>query len=108
MNPDKLLEAFHEFFRENSVHWLKLFQYREAVPQLLLRAFLERVLNGVGRIEREYGLGRQPVDLLLLWPRPTGMQRIVIESKILRGSLDKTLGTGLAQTVGYREWWAVA
>ena len=27
LNLGKLLEAFQEFFRENSEHWLKLFQY---------------------------------------------------------------------------------
>ena len=47
LNPDKLLEVFQEYFRENSEHWLKLFQYQEAGPQLL-QAFLQRVLNGGG------------------------------------------------------------
>ena len=103
LNLDKLLEAFQEFFRENSEHWLKLFQYREAGPQLLLQAFLQRVLNGGGRIEREYGLGRQRVDLFIRWPRPGGQQRFVIECKILRGRLDKTLEKGLPQTAGYMD-----
>ena len=101
LNLGKLLEAFQEYFRENSEHWLKLFQYREAGPQLLLQAFLQRVLNGGGRIEREYGLGRQRVDLFIRWPRPGGQQRFVIEGKILHGSLDKTLEKGLPQTAGY-------
>ena len=65
LNLDKLLEAFQEYFRENSEHWLQLFQYQEAGPQLLLQAFLQRVLNGGGRIGREYGLGRQRVDLFI-------------------------------------------
>ena len=99
----KLLEAFQEYFRENSEHWLKLFQYQEAGPQLLLQAFLQRVLNGGGRIEREYGLGRQRVDLFIRWPRPGGEQRFVIECKILRGSFDKTLEAGLPQTAGYMD-----
>ena len=103
LNLDKLLEAFQEFFRENSEHWLKLFQYQEAGPQLLLQAFLQRVLNGGGRIEREYGLGRQRVDLFIRWPRPGGQQRFVIECKILYGSLDKTLEAGLPQTAGYMD-----
>ena len=101
LNLDKLLEAFQEYFRENSEHWLKLFQYQEAGPQLLLHAFLQRVLNGGGRIEREYGLGRQRVDLFIRWPRPAGEQRFVIECKILHGSLDKTLEKGLPQMAGY-------
>ena len=103
LNLDRLLEAFQEYFRENSEHRLKLFQYREAGPQLLLQAFLQRVLNGGGRIEREYGLGRQRVDLFIRWPRPGGQQRFVIEGKILHGSLDKTLEKGLPQTAGYMD-----
>ena len=103
LNLGKLLESFQEFFRENSEHWLKLFQYQEAGPQLLLQAFLQRVLNGGGRIEREYGLGRQRVDLFIRWPRPAGEQRFVIECKILHGTLDKTLEKGLPQTAGYMD-----
>ena len=103
LNLGGLLHAFQEFFRENSEHWLKLFQYQEAGPQLLLQAFLQRVLNGGGRIEREYGLGRQRVDLFIRWPRPAGEQRFVIECKILQGSLDKTLEKGLPQTAGYMD-----
>ena len=72
LNPDKLLEAFQEYFRESGEHRLKRFQYREAGPQLLLQAFLQRVLSGGVRIEREYGLGRQRVDLFIRWPRPGG------------------------------------
>ena len=64
----KLLAAFQAFFREHSEHWLERFQYKEAGPQLLLQAFLQRIGNSGGRIEREYGLGRMRVDLLVLWP----------------------------------------
>ena len=103
LNLDKLLEAFQEYFRENSEHRLKQFQYQEAGPQLLLQAFLQRVLPGTGRIEREYGLGRQRVDLFIRWPRPSGVQRFVIECKILRGGLDATLEKGLPQTAGYMD-----
>ena len=108
LNLNKLLEAFQEYFRENSEHWLKLFQYQEAGPQLLLQAFLQRVLNGGGRIEREYGLGRQRVDLFIRWPCPGGQQRFVIEGKILHGSLDNTLENGLPQTAGYMDRCAAA
>ena len=108
LESGKLLEAFQEYFRENSEHWLKLFQYQEAGPQLLLQAFLQRVLSGGGRIEREYGLGRQRVDLFIRWPRPGGQQRFVIECKILHGSLDNTLKKGLPQTAGYMDRCAAA
>ena len=53
------------FFREHSEHWIKRFAYREAGPQLLLQAFLQRIVNSGGRIEREYGLGKMRTDLLI-------------------------------------------
>ena len=103
LESGKLLEAFQQFFREHSEFWLERFAYKEAGPHLLLQAFLQRVLNGGGRIAREYGLGRQRVDLLLQWPRPPGEQRIVIECKVRRGRLEQTLEEGLPQTAGYMD-----
>ena len=65
LNMDKLLSAFGTFFGEHAEHWLgHLGAYREAAPQLILQAYLQRVVNGGGRIEREYGLGRGRTDLL--------------------------------------------
>ena len=54
----KLLAAFRAFFGEHAEQWMQRFDYREAGPQLILQAYLQRVVNGGGRIEREYGLGR--------------------------------------------------
>ena len=103
LESGKLLAAFQQFFREHSEHWLERFGYKEAGSQLLLQAFLQRVMNGGGRVERAYGLGRQRVDILLLWPRPQGMQRVVIECKVLRGRLERTLEKALPQTAGYMD-----
>ena len=97
----KLLAAFQQFFREHSQSWLERFDYKEAGPQLLLQAFLQRIVNGGGRIEREYGLGRKRVDLLVIWPYPGGVQRAVLELKLLRKSLELTLAEGLPQTFDY-------
>ncbi len=101
LEDEKLLAGFQAFFRENSEHWLKRFAYQEAGPQLLLQAFLQRIVNGGGRVEREYGLGRGRTDLLVIWRYPGGVQRIVIELKILHKSLDRTLADGLQQTGEY-------
>ncbi|MFZ4428204.1 MAG: AAA family ATPase, partial [Saprospiraceae bacterium] len=49
LDMDKLLAAFTEFYRWNSESWLERFQYREAGHQLLLMAFLQRIVNGGGR-----------------------------------------------------------
>jgi hypothetical protein len=103
LDMDKLLTAFQQFFREHSEHWVERFDYKEAGPQLLLQAFLQRIVNGGGRIEREYGLGRGRTDLLVLWNHPKGVQRVVLELKVLRKALEKTITEGLAQTLEYGE-----
>jgi hypothetical protein len=99
----KLLAAFQQFFREHSESWLERFDYKEAGPQLLMQAFLQRILNGGGRVDREYGLGRRRTDLLIVWHYPGGVQRAVIELKLLYGSLAETLAAGLAQTWAYAD-----
>ena len=107
----KLLAAFATFYSEHAEHWLRRFnEYGEAASQLILQAYLQRIVNGGGRIEREYGLGRGRTDLLVLWPGEAGQpydlwRRFVIECKVLRDSdrrsLDATIERGLEQTLGY-------
>ena len=115
----KLLAAFQEFFREHSEHWVERFQYKEAGPQLLLQAFLQRIVSGGGRIEREYGLGRMRTDLLLVWPaggradelqagEVRERQKAVIECKVLHRGVAETLRTGLKQTRAYMDRCAAA
>lgn len=106
----KLMAAFQQFFRENSEIWLERFDYKEAGPQLLMQAFLQRIVNGGGRVEREYGLGRRRTDLLVIWPSTGNApfpaskpQRAVIELKILQKTIDQTLADGLAQTWEYAD-----
>ncbi len=103
LNLPKLLAAFQTFFRENAESWIERFDYKEAGPHLLMQAFLQRIINGGGRVDREYGLGRRRTDLLIHWPYPGGVQRVVIELKLLHASLAKTLETGLRQTWEYAD-----
>jgi len=111
LDMNKLLTDFQQFFREHSDSWRKRFDYEEAAPQLLLQAFLQRIVNGGGRVEREYGLGRKRTDLLVIWPLrpgsgqvcPGGVQRIVIELKLRDGTLEATLAKALPQTWDYAD-----
>ena len=104
---EKLLSAFQQFFREHSEHWVERFSYKEAGPQLLMQAFLQRIVNSGGRIEREYGLGRKRTDLLVVWPlrrdEPAAAQKVAIELKIRYGELEKTIREGLEQTWQYMD-----
>ena len=99
----ELLAAFQTFFREHSESWVERFDYKEAGPQLLMQAFLQRIVNRGGRVEREYGLGRMRTDLLVLWPYQGRVQRVVIELKIVYGSLRRTIEEGIAQTWEYMD-----
>jgi len=114
-NMSKMLEAFTEFYRENSADWLADCKYKESGPHLLIMAFLQRVINGGGRIHREYALGRKRLDILLTWPGRPGSnfsqetplsgggqkQKIVIELKVYKDK--STLSDGLKQTAGYMD-----
>ena len=109
LDMPKLIEAFQQFFREQSDSWIQKFDYHEAGPQLLLQAFLQRIVNAKGRITREYGLGRKRTDLFIEWPVTgdfTGeVQRIVIECKLQRAgqSRDAVIKKGLPQTADYAD-----
>ncbi len=97
----RLMESFQGFFREHSEHWVGRFDYHEAGPQLLLQAFLQRVVNAGGRIEREYGLGRGRTDLMIEWGPQR--QREVIECKLRRNGLERTVAEGLEQLGAYMQ-----
>ncbi len=103
LDMEKLLSGFQDFFREHSEHWVGRFDYREAGPQLLLQAFLQRIVNSGGRIDREYGLGRRRTDLMVIWPHVNGVQKAVIELKILYKSLERTVAEGLEGTADYMD-----
>jgi hypothetical protein len=105
LNMDKLLSACQDFFRAHFESWVDGFEYGEAGPQLLLQAFLQRIVNSGGRVEREYGLGRQRTDLLVIWPYQNGrpVQQAVVELKLRYGGLEKTIEKGLEQTWQYMD-----
>jgi hypothetical protein len=53
-------------------------------------------------MDREYGVGRGRIDLLLRWPATTGIQRFAVELKVWRNnSWNDELEQGLTQLAGY-------
>ena len=107
INMEKLLLDFQQFFRQNADSWIGKFDYAEAGPQLLLQAYLQRIVNGGGYIDREYGLGRKRTDLLIRKPLTDGyggpVQRVVLELKIKRGAVETVIAEGLRQTFDYMD-----
>jgi hypothetical protein len=101
LDMDALLREFQVFWRENSEVWDEKMHYTEAFPHLLLMAFLQRVLNGGGYIEREYAAGRGRLDLLVEY----NTAKYVIEIKLIyeKQSPDTIKTRGLEQTAKYRD-----
>lgn len=97
LDMGKLMVDWQQFWRKDGHLAAEGFAYRESGPHLMLMAFLQRIINGGGRIEREYGLGRGALDLLVAWKK----ERHAIEVKLRRDT--DTEVEALDQVVGYLE-----
>lgn len=105
-----LLSAFQGYFRENAESWVERYGHAEAGPQLVLHAYLQRVVNSGGRIGREYAVGRGRTDLLIEWRQAAGggtvrIRKYVIECKVRTGKvgLDRLIREGREQTAAYMD-----
>ncbi len=97
-----LMDAFLRWWRENAaiVEGNATEGYLEAVPHLTLMAFLQRVVNGGGRIHREYAAGRDALDLVVEYAG----ERHVLEVKRIppqRTGPDRTKEKGKMQLIRY-------
>jgi len=104
----RLLDEFTAFWIENGdvhVHGYSK-NYHESAPQLVFMAYLQRIVNGGGYIDREYGIGRGRIDLLVRWPYQDAagkraLQREAIELKVWRNKQIDPLKKGLEQLDDY-------
>ncbi|MFZ1829269.1 MAG: AAA family ATPase [Candidatus Competibacteraceae bacterium] len=97
LNPDQLLAAFLRFWRQHGQPLLGSAPYHEIAPHLVLMAFLHRVVNGGGTLEREYAIGWGRMDLCLRY----GAVTLGIEIKVWRDGEPDPLAEGLEQLDGY-------
>jgi type II secretory pathway predicted ATPase ExeA len=98
LDMGKLMADWQVFWRKDGHLAAAGFRYREAGPHLMLMAFLQRIVNGGGSIEREYGLGRGALDLLVEWRG----QSYAIEVKLRRDT--ETEVEALDQLVRYLDY----
>jgi hypothetical protein len=101
LDMNSLLKEFQRFWRRYSEIWEAKSDYTEAFPHLLLLAFMQRLLNGGGHIDREVGAGRGRMDLFVEYED----YRCVIEIKILHDydRYNSLLDEALEQTLRYRD-----
>ncbi len=63
-----LRAALVEFWCEHAEPFVAAEHYTEVAPHLVVMAFLQRVVNGGGLVDREYAAGRGRMDILVRWP----------------------------------------
>ncbi|MPZ28496.1 MAG: ATP-binding protein [Micromonosporaceae bacterium] len=102
----KLLHEFADFWRQHGEVLTGWAAYHEAAPQLVIMAFMHRVVNGGGYIDREYGVGRGRIDLVVRWPYTSAdgkraWQREAAELKVWRPGKPDPLPDGLRQLDEY-------
>ena len=97
LDKEQLLQAFLAFWRKHGQPLLRAVHYHEIAPHLVLMAFLDRVANGGGILDREYALGEDRMDLYLRY----GEERLAIELKVWRDGKPDPLREGLEQLDRY-------
>ncbi len=97
LDPDALLQAFLIFWRQHGEPLLGSAAYHEIAPHLVLMAFLHRVVNGGGSLEREYAIGRDRMDLCLRYGNIT----LGIELKAWRDKRGDPMESGIEQIDSY-------
>jgi hypothetical protein len=101
LNMDRMLKEFQKFWQRHSDRWEEKSDYTEAFPHLLLMAFLQRILNGGGQIERDCAAGRGRMDLGIEYKG----RWYIIEIKLVRDhdSPQTVREEGLLQIRNYRD-----
>ena len=97
LNKDALLEAFIKFWRQHGESLLRSTSYHEIAPHIVLMAFLHRVVNGGGTLEREYAIGSDRMDLCLRYRSVT----LGIELKVWREKKRDPQADGIEQLESY-------
>lgn len=95
--PMELLEAFLGFWKQHGEPLFKSTPYPEIAPHIVLMAFLHRVVNGGGTIEREYAIGSGRMDICLHY----GKVILAMELKVWREGKRDPLDEGLQQLDKY-------
>lgn len=95
--PMELLAAFLEFWQQHGEPLFKSTPYPEIAPHLVLMAFLHRVVNGGGTLEREYAVGSGRMDICLRY----GDLTLGMELKVWRDRKPDPLVEGLKQLDKY-------
>ena len=106
LDVNTIVQEFAVWWKRNASFMLRGNYYSEAAAQLVFMAWLQRVVNGGGIIDREYGIGRGRIDILVRWPHPGARnpqewQHEAFELKVWSDDIGDPLNEGLEQIERY-------
>ena len=106
LDVNTIVQEFAVWWKRNASFMLRGNYYSEAAAQLVFMAWLQRVVNGGGIIDREYGIGRGRIDILVRWPHPGARnpqewQHEAFELKVWSDDIGDPLNEGLEQLERY-------
>lgn len=97
LDEGQLFDAFVAFWRRHGEPMMRAAPYHEIAPHLVMMAYLDRVANGGGTVEREYAIGSGRVDLCLR----LGATVVALELKVWREHEPDPKAEGLEQLDAY-------
>jgi len=97
LNAQALLDSFILFWRQHGEPLFGSTPYPEIAPHIVLMAFLHRVVNGGGTLEREYAIGSGRMDICLRYGKVT----LAMELKVWADKRPDPLKEGLPQLDKY-------
>ena len=101
LNMDLMLARMIEYFKENGELISQRKTYTEAAYHLMFMTWIHRIVNGGGRVNREYATGLKRIDILVEFAD----ERFAFELKINRNNAEprnpKVLNEELKQLTKY-------
>ncbi|MBN1696526.1 MAG: ATP-binding protein [Spirochaetales bacterium] len=91
LNMRKIIKSFQNFYNKYFRRWAERFSYQQAGAFLFFQAFLQRIIDGGGKIQREYGIGRKFTTLTISWPYRQSIQKNLIDLHFFKPPLKEQM-----------------
>lgn len=83
MDLEVLLSEFAQWWAASSDLMLETDGISEDAAHVILMAFLERVADQGGLVDRDYAVGRGRVDIFVRWPYPNASRQRLLQREVI-------------------------
>mgnify|MGYP000717929940 CR=1 FL=1 len=97
LDPDKLLKVFADFWRQHGSALMATTDFPELAPHIVVLAFLQRVANGGGWVNREHPAENGRMDVYV----ELGDVKLAVELKVWRDKQADPANDGMEQLERY-------